>query len=891
MDAYLSRLKDIASSATRSASAVAIATTSKVVDSIQGKLARDYKLSSNAYSKSGLWSLYFASSVKTGKDVTVWMLDKKSLNSNLTYNQYGDGSFGVGYPDKNDFKNVLDFFKREVSQLSKLRHPSILRVIEPIEDTKNNITFVTEKILYSLETSQAKAKISKEYDLDNIEFTPFSHFLIKLLFFSSLDYERHTTNNEWFGYARNLENTSSFKQFDDPYLLPVETQRNLDYSAPELILNDLVLDKNDIYSIGCVLYSLYNNCNSIIKNTKNNLHDYEKKIAKIKNQKNIDFSLLESEPNVIEAVSSLVAYNYDSRVSIDYFMNSNFFNNVYSKTLISLENAAQDSITHQATVLRQVLSLLPEYSTKIQTRKILPRVEMLLDFSLKHKPSLVVLDLIYVCISTMCLIIQNMSSDLYNTTTLNKLMSAFNFSAQCLGNSELDSVAVEIVLVFLDKLQTIRLLARNKDSTINETIMPFLYDLLQKGNVIDSRILDKIYTESIPDLSKDLDKTLLCDELLPRIINQYKTTNKLVVKVYILKCFNMIADIFSSTVVNNQILPTIVKTKSRNLDLITLIVSLYCCFAINSKASIDILCRQVIPQCYIYLIEAQFDKAGYNAVVDQIVQISTAIHKRAMPEYDPTQSYVTHTSQTMDKDSQHRVEIVGSAQIDYDPFSKNSSTEFIGSAKASNSSFNKIPVPNYYQADSFGGATNEIEPHSRRLSNSQIGLVQAIKPMKLGSNQINPVSQDLKSQYSLNKNPDPPIFGTSSTSINFNPPNDIKSGFGANSSVKHDYHVGNSNNNQAIKSGNNYSSGGAFPDYNLQMGNHTNSIDWKQTIQPKKKDDFSSYNSQETYSEFGEFSQYKQPSISLAEKPTPFNKTQLSLDKKKPDLSLFDPFS
>ncbi|OMJ23852.1 hypothetical protein AYI70_g1976, partial [Smittium culicis] len=121
MDAYLARLKDIASSATRSASAVAIATTTKVVDSIQGKLARDYSLSPTPYTTVGCWSLHLATSLKSGKDATAWVLTKKTLKQSSPYGQYGDGSFS----DKLDYQNSLDFFKKEVSELTKLRHPSM----------------------------------------------------------------------------------------------------------------------------------------------------------------------------------------------------------------------------------------------------------------------------------------------------------------------------------------------------------------------------------------------------------------------------------------------------------------------------------------------------------------------------------------------------------------------------------------------------------------------------------------------------------------------------------------------------------------------------------------------------------------------------------------------
>lgn len=51
---------------------------------------------------------------------------------------------------KEDRDAILDVLRRGVVQLTKIRHPRILTVEHPIEESRDSIAFVTEPILASL---------------------------------------------------------------------------------------------------------------------------------------------------------------------------------------------------------------------------------------------------------------------------------------------------------------------------------------------------------------------------------------------------------------------------------------------------------------------------------------------------------------------------------------------------------------------------------------------------------------------------------------------------------------------------------------------------------------------------------------------------------------------
>ncbi|EJT45147.1 clathrin-coated vesicle protein [Trichosporon asahii var. asahii CBS 8904] len=106
----------------------------------------------------GLWKVIPATHKTTGKDVSVWVLEKRVL----------DGLRAGG----RDF--AIEQLKKEATALSRLRHPDILHMVEPLEETRSELTFVTETVTSSLGNLLAAAKSGKggrdgEVDLDEVE--------------------------------------------------------------------------------------------------------------------------------------------------------------------------------------------------------------------------------------------------------------------------------------------------------------------------------------------------------------------------------------------------------------------------------------------------------------------------------------------------------------------------------------------------------------------------------------------------------------------------------------------------------------------------------------------------------------------------------------------------
>jgi SCY1-like protein 2 len=106
----------------------------------------NYSISATPTSTAGPWKIYDAKKKSTGKPYSVFVFEKKSLDAHgSSLGRSGASSF------KRTVEEVVERLKKEASSLAKLRHPNILELVEPVEDTRGGgLQFVTEPVTASL---------------------------------------------------------------------------------------------------------------------------------------------------------------------------------------------------------------------------------------------------------------------------------------------------------------------------------------------------------------------------------------------------------------------------------------------------------------------------------------------------------------------------------------------------------------------------------------------------------------------------------------------------------------------------------------------------------------------------------------------------------------------
>lgn len=105
-----------------------------------------YTVAATPTCTAGPWKVYEAKKKSTGKACSVFVFDRKALD--------GHGG-GLGRAGAAAFRRACDDvvarLKKEASSLARLRHPSVLELVEPVEETRGGgLQFATEAVTASL---------------------------------------------------------------------------------------------------------------------------------------------------------------------------------------------------------------------------------------------------------------------------------------------------------------------------------------------------------------------------------------------------------------------------------------------------------------------------------------------------------------------------------------------------------------------------------------------------------------------------------------------------------------------------------------------------------------------------------------------------------------------
>lgn len=120
---------------------------SSALKSLTSNISSNYSLSPTPSSTAGPWKIFDAKKKSTGRIVSVFVFDRKSLEPQ------GGGLGGRSSASslKRAHDEVLERLKKEASSLARLRHPSILELVEPVEETRNGgLMFATEQVTATL---------------------------------------------------------------------------------------------------------------------------------------------------------------------------------------------------------------------------------------------------------------------------------------------------------------------------------------------------------------------------------------------------------------------------------------------------------------------------------------------------------------------------------------------------------------------------------------------------------------------------------------------------------------------------------------------------------------------------------------------------------------------
>ncbi|GAA6030581.1 hypothetical protein JCM8097_006219 [Rhodosporidiobolus ruineniae] len=586
-------------------------------------IASSYAVEPSSPLQIGIWKVHRARHTSNGKAVSVWTADKALLSGG------GSGaSRRSGGRDREReaerLKYAIEVLKKEASSLSRLRHPCILEMAEPMEETRSAIVFATEPVTSSLrhainasdaahDSSRGGSYRSKEdHDaaLDEVEiqkgFTQlakglqFLHESAKLVH-GNLTPEAVIINakGDWklsgFGLSVYLFDPQgvpakwSYPEYDPN--LPPNCQRDYDFIAPEFLVDEQnPAPSNDMYSLGCLLHAIHTHTGPPFSN-RNSLQN-----ARTNMEEGLSHNLVQNQwrklpSDVQEVLSNLLTRYPNRRLSAKQFLESRYFEGLLVGTLRFLErdSFAAKSSEAQASFLKGLVSVLPQFSDKVNRRKVLPS---LLEETRKA-------NLVPFLLPNILYIASKMDADAFRDEVLPSLKPLFAIKEP-----------PQAVISLIENLPTLN--EKCSPAVFREEVMPLIYFALEAENPV---VLEKAL-RVVPGLCETLDYTTVKQVLFPKITTVFSKTTLLSVKVNTLICFHSMIKILDKFTLTEKLVPLLAKIKTKEPSV--MIATLAVHEEMGKKCEVEAIATLILPQLWSMSI-------GPLLNVDQFTRFMTAI--------------------------------------------------------------------------------------------------------------------------------------------------------------------------------------------------------------------------------------------------------------------------
>ncbi|KAF9001944.1 kinase-like domain-containing protein [Cyathus striatus] len=517
----------------------------------------------------GLWKVQSAAHKVTGKRVSVWTFDKRSAEMER---------LGPSARER-----VLEVLKAEAFALGRLRHPSVLEMVEPLEETRNELTFATEPVLSSLDLSIPGSRSrSSLVEFDEIEIQKgilqickglsFLHSSAQLIH-SNICPESVIINTagDWkisgLGLTIPLMTNGrptpwEFPTFDGR--VPSYIQRSFDYIAPEYVLDEQLVTTSDMYSLGCLIYAVHCKGNTPYK-THGGLSELREQAGKpVGGMENLDRDLQ-------SLLRSLITRHSTTRPTPSTLPTHAFFSSLPISTLNFLDRSNFTAKTREEKIsfMKGLSGVLDRFSEGLRTRKILPSLlEEMKDSNL----------LPYI---------------LPNVFAISKDLSSMQFASMVLPSLKPLFAVKEPPQNMLTLLNNLHMLQSKTDKqTFREQVLCLVYDALESEHpVVQERALGVV-----PDLCETIDFAEVQGVLFPRVALVFTKTRVLTIKVATLVTFLAMVKTLDQPSLTQKLVPLLAKIRTKEPAVMMATLSVH--EAMGFKVDREAVAMLVLPQLW-----------------------------------------------------------------------------------------------------------------------------------------------------------------------------------------------------------------------------------------------------------------------------------------------------
>ena len=395
---------------------------SNAIKSFQSNIASNYSIAPQPTSIAGPWKIFDAKKKSGGKNVSVFVFDRKSLEPQ-------GGSFGArgsASSVRRAHDEVVERLKKEASSLARLRHPSILELAEPVEETRNGgLMFATEQVSASLasvledknqqeraggvggrgsryvvEDPDGQGRRRREVEIDELEIQKgllqvgkgleFLHESAGLVH-ANLTPDAIFINgkSDWkisgLGFSTPPDGATGASPVTPISLaevlnydarLPRFVQLNVDFASPDFILDTNITQSADMFSLGLIVIALYNSPHVSPIESSYSVSTYKRIFSTPSSipTHNNNFHCSQNLPKDIKGdlLPKLITRRPAQRYGAREFQQAQYFDNVLVSTMRFLDSLPAKTPSEKAQFMRGLPRILSQFPKSVLEKKILP---------------------------------------------------------------------------------------------------------------------------------------------------------------------------------------------------------------------------------------------------------------------------------------------------------------------------------------------------------------------------------------------------------------------------------------------------------------------------------------------------------------------------------------
>lgn len=499
-------------------------------------LLKNYNIDKAPFTQGGfrdLWDIYHGSRKDRQQEVCIFIHEKKNLDKYT----------------KEEKEEILNILKKEASALAKFRHPLVLGLVDPLLEDKSTLIFVTESF------NQTLSKFAEAPDTSKLEIKLLILELCNVISFMHNDAKviltAITPENLFITATGKLKLSGLAFSVSDPSgsmtRLKLENtfpnaNPNFKFLAPEIIYENQICYKSDIFSLGLLIHYLF-------KLNSNPQSDSERDLIAINSSKNTSeaykaaFEGMDSKLSKIkfdqednEMIIKATTRNIEYRPTINEIMEINWFNDPKLKAFRFIENLESNEPAKNTEFLGKFSNLLNIFEVKILEKRFLPAFLK----ALKNE-SLIV----------------NILPIIFNICQIGSIKIDFEEAVwpslkTVFAMKQIPAAALYFVL---SKINLIAEKISNSEFSSN------MLNIICKALDCGVAKIQSVVMENLAFIIKKIDSLAFKNQVFPRLVNIVLNTTSNSLKITILKSFTNVYSLLDQNIINESLLNTLEKIR------------------------------------------------------------------------------------------------------------------------------------------------------------------------------------------------------------------------------------------------------------------------------------------------------------------------------------------